>query len=146
MSKPPNTTDFTRVQEFHRKFKLPDGHQDEDYIIDGLSMGAMHFRAGFLREEVTEFVEASHAGNRVEAFDALLDLVYVAYGTAMMMGITEGQWDRGFRIVHNCNMRKERATSVEQSKRGSSLDVIKPEGWLGPESTLKVILEKGTCE
>jgi len=35
--------------------------------------------------------------------------------------------------VQRANMSKVRASSESQSKRGSSLDVIKPEGWRGPD-------------
>ena len=79
-------------------------------------------------------------GDRVKAFDALLDLTYVAYGTALFLGVDPGQWHAGMAAVQKANMSKERAESATQSKRGSAFDVIKPEGWTGPEQRLQEIL------
>lgn len=128
------------VQMFHLKFGLPDG--SADLIINGTAEGAeaAEFRAKFLQEELDEFVEAVNNGDRVKAFDALLDLVYVAHGTALYMGVTPGKWAAGMEAVHTANMQKERAQRSGDSKRGSTLDVIKPRGWTGPENKLKEIL------
>ena len=83
-------------------------------------------------EEATEFVDSYRDFDVVGQFDALLDLAYVVAGTALMMGITPEQWDEGMAAVHNANMKKVRATSAGDSKRGTKLDVVKPEGWTGP--------------
>ena len=144
-------TGIEMVQEFHRKFDLPDGEGDHKHDLD-----AAGFRWKFLREEADEFMESlfpeevmtctyGELGgytdtDKVHAFDALLDLAYVAYGTALMMGITPQQWADGFAIVHEHNMMKERAKSKEDSKRGSALDVIKPPGWTPPEPALYMLL------
>ena len=62
------------VAEFHEKFGLPMGGQD----VLSTDPGAQQFRTGFLQEELGELREASATGKRVGAFDALLDLAYVA--------------------------------------------------------------------
>jgi hypothetical protein len=68
--------------------------------------------------------------------DALVDIVYVAMGTAYMMGLPWQQlWDE----VQRSNMDKVRASDASQSKRKNSLDVVKPQGWVGPD--LKSIIE-----
>jgi predicted HAD superfamily Cof-like phosphohydrolase len=68
--------------------------------------------------------------------DALVDIVYVAMGTAYMMGLPWQQlWDE----VQRSNMDKVRASDASQSKRKNSLDVVKPQGWVGPD--LKRIIE-----
>lgn len=88
------------------------------------------YRENFLLEELDEFAEAYRAGNLTDAADALVDLVYVALGTAVMMGLPWQQlWDE----VQRANMSKVRATSVDESKRGSTLDVVKPPGWVAPD-------------
>jgi len=124
------------VHEFHQKFGLPLGAEDQ--LLDDPAVQA--FRVKFMREELGEFIEAVMAGDRVKALDALLDLVYVVHGTALFMGVSPAQWDAGMRAVHNCNMAKERVAKASDSKRGSAWDVGKPVGWVGPEARLKEIL------
>ena len=124
------------VQAFHRKFDLPTG--EEDHLSKDTSL--QKFRANFLVEEVEELLEAFEENNRTKAFDALLDLVYVAHGTALLLGVEPDQWHAGMEIVHRCNMRKVKVASASESKRGHASDVRKPEGWTGPEDKLKEIL------
>lgn len=131
------------VQEFHQKFGLPDGSVDVTNNFDPKlesDSGVLKFRFNFMREELHEFASAALQRDKVKAFDALLDLVYVAMGTSLFMGITPEQWYDGMSAVHEANMSKMRATSTEQSKRGTTLDVVKPEGWIPPEQKLRQIL------
>lgn len=61
-----------------------------------------------------------------EIADGLIDLCYVAKGTAVMMGLPWQQlWDE----VQRANMAKERGVG----KRGHLVDCIKPEGWEPPD-------------
>lgn len=124
------------VKEFNEKFGLPIG--DRDALMKDPQV--QNYRTGFLQEELNELVLAFAQGNKVDAFDALLDLVYVAQGTALFMGISGMQWDAGMRAVHAANMAKERAGKASDSKRGATLDVVKPAGWAGPEARLAEIL------
>jgi predicted HAD superfamily Cof-like phosphohydrolase len=124
------------VYEFHVKFGLPLG--DDDQLTN--NPAAQEFRIKFLQEELDELKEALAAGDRTKIFDALLDLAYVTYGTALFAGISPIQWRAGMRAVHSCNMQKIRAAKAEDSKRGSVFDVKKPEGWVGPEAQLEEIL------
>lgn len=126
---------ISNVYEFHQRFSLPLGGKNK------LDKEAEQFRLGFLYEELQELEEALVEQDLVKAFDALLDLVYVAQGTALFLGIAPPQWDAGMRAVHNANMAKVRAGSAADSKRGTALDVVKPEGWKGPESRLQEILD-----
>lgn len=105
------------------------------------------FRQRFMLEELNEFSQACAEGDLVAAFDALLDLVYVAKGTALLMGLGPFEWRQGMLMVQQANMAKERVHSAEQSKRGHSLDVRKPAGWVGPETALRQILREagGDC-
>lgn len=124
------------VQEFHEKFGLPLGKDDQ---LTG-NIDTMAYRLKFLKEELDELEEALAEGNRTKAFDALLDLTYVAYGTALFMGIDPDQWHAGMHAVHLANMAKIRVANAGESKRGSAFDVRKPEGWVGPEARLEEIL------
>jgi predicted HAD superfamily Cof-like phosphohydrolase len=90
-------------------------------------------RVGFLEEELEE-LEVAHANrDMVGVADALADLVYVAIGTAHMMGI---DFEQVFKAVHAANMQKLRGIT----KRGMVYDAIKPEGWVGPEAKIEAIL------
>jgi predicted HAD superfamily Cof-like phosphohydrolase len=124
------------VLQFHAKFDLPLGTYDQ---LMG-DAAAQNFRVKFLEEELYELKEALASGDKVGAFDALLDLAYVAYGTALFAGISPAQWNLGMAAVHRANMAKIRVAKAEDSKRGSAFDVKKPEGWVGPEASLKEIL------
>jgi predicted HAD superfamily Cof-like phosphohydrolase len=95
---------------------------------------------GFLQEELDELKEALETKDHVKAFDALLDLAYVTYGTALFMGVDPQQWHAGMAAVHRANMAKERATKPSESKRGTTFDVVKPLGWTAPEKALEEIL------
>lgn len=128
--------EVSMVKEFNEKFGLADGSTDLLTNDEHLAQ----FRIKFLQEELSEFHHAASFKNRVDMFDALLDLAYVVYGTALSMGITPEMWMAGFYAVHSANMTKERAKSASQSKRGSAYDVVKPAGWVGPETRLEEIL------
>jgi predicted HAD superfamily Cof-like phosphohydrolase len=138
-------SDFESVGDFHARFGLP-------VTIANLSVPApiteeaYNFRLKFLLEELTELfagyglmLEAKvtkTAGqddqDLPQIADALVDLVYVALGTAHMHKLP---WPELFAEVQRANMSKKRAESDGESKRGSSLDVVKPEGWKAPDIT-----------
>lgn len=117
------------VDAFHTKFCL-----EVPSTPHFLDEEALEFRLKFLREEVQEFEDAHRAGDMKGAADALVDLVYVAVGTALMMGLRAVWWSLWGR-VQDKNMLKRRAGHAGESKRGSSLDVVKPEGWTPPDHT-----------
>lgn len=116
---------FDDVRQFHGRFGLP-----VSVAVREIDPEVIDFRVKFMREELDEFVQACEVGDHAGMFDALIDLVYVAYGTAHFLGYP---WDEGWAAVHEANMRKVRATSAGDSKRGSHFDVIKPEGWVAPD-------------
>ena len=87
------------VAEFHRAFGLP-VQEFPSAEIDG-SLAAL--RVALLREEVDEFVTASDESDLVGIADALADIVYVIYGTALTYGI---DLDSVLREVHRSNMSK----------------------------------------
>lgn len=80
----------------------------------------------FMQEELDEFYNAAFDADIVGAADGLADIIYVALGTAYLMGLPMNDiW----RAVQSANMRKVRG----QTKRGNAFDAAKPEGWVGPE-------------
>jgi len=105
------------IKDFHEKFGL---------VYDGpprsLPQDLASFRTNFLIEETDEYILAS---KRADELDALVDLVYVAMGTAYLHGF---DFDEAWRRVHAANMAKVRGPS----QRSGEYDVIKPEGWKPP--------------
>jgi len=81
-----------------------------------------------LKEELDEF---DTAGIIDDELDALLDLVYVALGRILEMGILPGA---AFEEVHLANMQKRQGT-VPKRPNSQGLDAVKPEGWSPPDLT-----------
>ena len=87
------------VAEFHRAFDLPMRQLPSADIDKSLAK----LRVTLLQEEVAEFVTASEKGDLVAIADALADIAYVVYGTALTYGI---DLDSVLREVHRSNMSK----------------------------------------
>lgn len=133
---------FKDVQAFHRKF----GHGPHLHPR-ALTQDEHDFRVKFFEEEIKEYgefreqvdkimemsetmsLEAGLRSSLAGQFDSLLDLAYITFGAADWHGFP---WERGWYQVQSANMCKTRATHADQSKRGSSLDIVKPEGWVPP--------------
>ena len=113
------------VIAFHQRFGVPTASEPSF-----LNPEAYQFRLKFMQEELDEFMLSHSSGDMHGAADALVDLAYVVHGTAHMMGLP---WPRLWAEVQRANMDKVRATDATQSKRGTSLDVVKPDGWKGPD-------------
>lgn len=115
---------FADITQFHKKFGLSYGSEPRHLPAD-----LREFRINTMFEEVEEYTDAVGLEDQ---FDALIDLVYFALGTAYLHGFP---FDEGWRRVHEANMRKVRATRAEDSKRNSTHDVVKPPGWSPPSLT-----------
>jgi predicted HAD superfamily Cof-like phosphohydrolase len=87
-----------------------------------------------LRMFIFAFVGAHAAGDIQACLRALQRLSLCALFHALVMGCSKKLWDELWDDVQRANMTKVRATSAEQSKRKSTLDVIKPAGWVGPRT------------
>lgn len=125
---------FKDIRDFHERFGLaydgPPRKLPEDVVA---------FRWKFLNEELNEYKQGLLNEDLEQQFDALIDLVYVALGTAYLSGFP---FEEGWKIVQECNMAKVKAgPNGEGSKRGSPHDVIKPPGWVGPEKRLAEAME-----
>jgi predicted HAD superfamily Cof-like phosphohydrolase len=133
---------FEDIKEFHEKFALEYSGKPRR-----LEEELARFRAGFLAEELCEYSFPTNdhlSRTRVietvkrnimpmpleDQLDALVDLVYVALGTAYLQGF---DFNEAWKRVHEANMKKIRVESADQSKRGSSYDVVKPVGWTAPD-------------
>lgn len=121
---------YDDVREFHKKFGLirPIAGAARSRKLTGAKLVE---RIEFMQEELTEFTAGVINDDYALQADSLVDLVYVALGTAVMMALP---FDELWYDVHEANMRKVRGTT----HRGHAVDVMKPNGWVGPQ-TLEVI-------
>ena len=126
---------FEDVQAFHNKYLLTeDPGVGNDKWLD--------FREDFMDEELAEFKKARREGDKAGMFDALLDLVYVAMGTADGLKFP---WQAGWDRVQQANMSKVRAArDGADSKRGTGFDVVKPPGWRAPDHS-DLVAEQPEC-
>src|SRR4051812_37433278 len=120
-------SNFADVRAFHEKFELGKDRLPRPGFV---SPELTEFRTKFMQEELDEFKEAVLQDDLPQAFDALLDLVYVALGTADLMCLP---WQSGWDEVQRANMNKVRARRAQDSLRGSTFDVVKPKGWTPPQ-------------
>ena len=120
------------IELFHKKFGL-----EKASIPQLVDQECMDFRIKFMEEELQEFREAVENKDKVKAFDALLDLVYVAMGTAYLCNFP---WKAGWQYVQHANMQKKRVNHASESKRGSQFDIVKPNGWVSPDIAIESVL------
>ena len=125
---------FQMVADFHKKFGL-DPTEQPDFPFEEIWI----LKNNHMQEELNEIRAAAINGNLEEYFDGLIDLVYVALGAAYLSGLP---FDEGFQRVHEANMKKVRALRQEDSKRGSTYDIVKPAGFVAPTLTDLIRKEK----
>lgn len=89
------------VRDFHEKFNFP------------IDRGLKGLRGDLLAEEYKEYTDAEAADDLVEIADALGDMVYVIYGTALTYGI---DLDAVIAEIHRSNMTKETHPSGKAAK------------------------------
>lgn len=148
------------VGSFHAKFGIDQLEPAQPTVPSDAMMG---FRLNFMLEELAEIAAANDfimseidgeivftkcdpdlcenvddGAKLVHSLDGLVDLLYVLMGTVRLMGFhTNSPWGQRFHAawgrVQAANMRKVRATEADQSKRKSTLDIVKPDGWVGPD-------------
>lgn len=110
---------FLAVLEFHERFGVVVGGRPE--IPDE---AVVALREKLIEEELGELKAALAEGDLVETADALADLLYVVYGTAVSFGIDIRPI---FDEVHRSNMTKVGGTRRADGK------VLKPSTWEAPE-------------
>lgn len=137
---------FQDIKDFHARFGL-----EYDGPARRLPVELEGFRLKFMAEEIAEHITSDPQQQKAivtsfamrwaatsltnvppleKQMDALIDLIYVALGTAYLQGF---DMDEGWRRVHEANMKKVRALRKEDSARGSTYDVVKPPGWTPPD-------------
>lgn len=104
-----------QIQEFHRKFGHPIGTTPK--------FSRPELRVKLIKEETKEICEALEAGDMIGVADGIADLLYVAIGTAVEMGI---DIEPIFNEVHRANMAKVGGATRADGK------TLKPPGWTPP--------------
>src|SRR5262245_51517402 len=103
-------TNFKCVGEFLRKFDLPYYQAGEHpHVLDDETF---LFRYELIVEECHELLSAHRSGDVLKVADALADLLYVVYGLAHYCDLP---MDLVFYLVHEANMKKERAKTAADS-------------------------------
>lgn len=114
------------VEAFHLKYGLE--YSGPPRYLSG---ELREFREKFLQEELDEYMIATKPEDKL---DALIDLVYVAIGTAYLHGF---KFTQGWQLVHAANMQKVRrhlsTEQVQESGRTQTFDIVKPAGWRKPD-------------
>ena len=112
------------IDSFHKKFGFAKnekvGIPDDNELVN--------FRTSFLAEEFAEYTNAITKKDAAAALDALVDIVYIALGTAWLFNLP---FDKAWKEVQKANMSKIRAKS-KSKKRGTKFDVVKPKDWKAP--------------
>ena len=131
--------DAELVRDFMTKFEVPMRQ------VPKFDTAVARRRYDHLSEEMGELFRAINQQDLVETADAAVDIVYVAIGLALELGVP---WPEIFREVHAANMRKVRAVSVlvdedgnavllnlgvAKPPEGKKLMIHKPNGWKGPD-------------
>lgn len=117
--------ELSDVRAFHHKFDILNNGKTPTM----LTKRKLQERIECMQEELDEFKAAVESQDFPEQADALIDLVYFAKGTAVMMGLP---WEELWDDVQRANMAKVRGVG----KRGHAVDMVKPEGWRKPDGAL----------
>ena len=83
-----------------------------------------------MNEEIAEIQESLDTGDLHGTVDGLFDLIYVALGRLIEMGVVPGA---GFDEVHEANMRRVRGVKPNRPDYAKGFDAIKPPGWKEPD-------------
>ncbi len=115
------------INDMHTKY----GVHESVKGMDGDKLAKyLQFRVNFLQEELDEL--KANTKNPEEIVDALIDLCVVAIGTLDAFNVDAYKaWDE----VHRANMQKEVGVKATRPNPLGLPDLIKPEGWEGPEHT-----------
>jgi predicted HAD superfamily Cof-like phosphohydrolase len=119
------------INDMHRKFGVHKWMSEQLVAGDKEKLQKfLEFRIKFLQEELSETAKAVDEKDPEEIVDGLIDLCVVAIGTLDSFGIDAYKaWDE----VHNANMSKEPGIKESRPNPLGLPDLIKPEGWKGPE-------------
>ena len=112
------------IDNFHKKY----GFEKNEKVDIPNNNELINFRTAFLMEELAEYTNAITKKDAAGALDALVDIVYIALGTAWLFNLP---FEKAWNEVQKANMSKIRAKN-KTGKRGTKFDVVKPKDWKAP--------------
>ena len=112
------------IDNFHKKY----GFEKNEKIDIPNNSELINFRTAFLMEELAEYTNAITKKDAAGALDALVDIVYIALGTAWLFNLP---FEKAWNEVQKANMSKIRAKD-KTGKRGTKFDVVKPKDCKAP--------------
>lgn len=96
----------SQVEEFHIKHELP--IRTIPVIVPALTEQIV--RISLMMEELSEYITATRSNDITEMVDALGDLLYITYGTAVTLGVDmEPIMDE----IHRSNMTKSTQNTMD---------------------------------
>lgn len=123
----PTDKEHEDVRKFHMKFGLL-----AYYTPGHLTHRKLQERVDCMQEELNEFCDACATQDLAAQADALIDLVYFAKGTSVMLGLPWAElWDD----VQRANMSKVRGSKIRNGHL-HKVDMVKPPDWQGPKTQL----------
>ena len=124
------------IDNFHKKY----GFEKNEKVSIPDDNELVNFRTSFLMEELAEYTNAITKKDSAGALDALVDIVYIALGTAWLFNLP---FEKAWKEVQKANMKKIRSKSKSE-KRGTKFDVVKPKDWKAPniERVIEEEIEK----
>lgn len=122
------------VREFHDKFGVP--HADRPVVMSAQRRTERYL---YMSEELNEFDEAETV---VDQADAMIDLIYLALGTLVEIGVKPAAL---FNIVHDANMSKVWPDGTVHYDPITN-KVVKPPTFIRPEQLLQAEIERQMSE
>lgn len=114
------------VEDMHHKYKVHDWIAANPNKLPDL----MKLRMRMLNEEFAETMDAYLQADPEELVDGLIDLVVIAIGTLDIVGVDP---DMAWEKVYDANMSKEVGIKPNRPNKLGLPDLVKPEGWRGPD-------------
>ena len=126
-----STNWFKDMQDMHKKYGVNKWMQAElQSDVDWRKINKfMQFRIGMMQEELDETKNAFEKKDAEEMVDGIIDLCVFAIGTLEVFGVDANKaWDE----VYKANMSKEVGVKEGRPNPLGLPDLVKPEGWTGP--------------
>ena len=117
------------IEDMHSKFGV---YQRVDTMCDASLRALLEFRLKMLTEEHDETWHAFDQKDPHEVVDGLIDIIVIAIGTLDLMDVDGYE---AFQEVMRANMSKEVGVKEGRPNPLGLPDLVKPEGWTGPDHT-----------
>ena len=119
------------IYMMHNKFGVHEWFENNKHDKD-LMDKYLRFRLSMCKEELDESLDGIEAKSPEDIVDGLIDLCVFAIGTLDVFGVDPNEaWDR----VYEANTTKDVGVKDGRPNPFGLPDLIKPEGWVGPDHT-----------